>query len=111
MAHKCSAYLDVDVLARSNELAGMFILHPTPAAYAPEFSVPGSTADEKFSVSIVVFATSHPTPANPVDATAMDTATLIALIATHDGPSAVQMTVEQASAVYNVLHVPEQEPI
>ena len=111
MTHKCSAYLNVSVEDRSQELAEMYLVHPTPAEYSPEFPVPDSTTDEKFTVNIVVFATSHPTSANPVDATSMDTETLIALIATHDGPSAVQMTVEQASAVYNVLHVPEQEPI
>ena len=111
MTHKCSAYLNVPVEDRSQELAEMYLVHPTPAEYSPEFPVPDSTTDEKFTVDIVVFATSHPNTSSPVDATTMSTEQLVATIVTHTGDSAVQMSVLQASNVYNVLHVSDENDL
>ena len=83
-----SAYLK-DPLIISTERDYLLTIHSKPAEYS----------------TFYLFVQTHPNPANAIDATELGTDELIALISTHTGPGAVNVTTGQAQEVYKLLHV------
>ena len=88
-----SAYLKTGVSQEREDLLTRF---PTPAEYS----------------TFYLFVETHPNPIDPIDCTktidgepeyTIDQ--LISLISTHTGPSAVHVSIGQATEIYNLLHV------
>lgn len=95
MTHKCAAYLLTE--------------NPTPELIALGEKFP--QAAEYPDQNIVLFAETSPNSVDAVDASLLTTEELIGLISTHKTPNAVEMTVGQASAVYNILHVTDENEL
>lgn len=101
-----SAYLHQDSIHSIIEREKLYKLHETPSHFKKEGKY-----------NIVLFVESVDNPVNAIDTSKNDeygdpeytTKDLIALLMTHNTPNAVLMRSDQATAVYNVLHVPTEE--